>query len=81
MAQLIIDGVLWLPFIVSIDTRLCKQESTDRAAKILNTITAATMAKKEGETISQNDKKRGKIMKKKTTKKTNGGKEKTKEKK
>ncbi len=44
--MLLINGALWLPFILSIDRRMCRQESTDRAAKILSKITAATKAKR-----------------------------------
>lgn len=39
-----------MPFILTIDRRMCKQESAEMASKALKTITNATKKKKEQKT-------------------------------
>lgn len=42
-----IDGALWLPFLLTIDKRMRREESTKIATNALNKIIAATEAKQE----------------------------------
>lgn len=71
-----VDGVLWLPFILTIDKRMCREESTKIATNALNIILAATEAKKEaGEKVLAEEKKTAKqVTKKSATQKTTANK-------
>lgn len=61
-----IDGALWLPFLLTIDKRMRREESKTIATNALNKIIAATEAKQEsGEKVMAEEK----IVKKTATKK------------
>ena len=54
--QMAIDGALWLPFLLTIDRRMCKEESRKIARNALQTITKATESKKGAKVEASDDK-------------------------
>lgn len=77
-----IDGALWLPFLLTIDKRMCREESRTIATNALNIIIAATEAKQEAgeKALAEEEEAKKKPAKKPTPKKTTAKKTTTKKK-
>ena len=66
-----IDGALWLPFLLTIDKRMRREESRTIATNALNKIIAATEARQQaGEKALAEEKEAKKTTKKSAPKKT-----------